>query len=340
MSGLHFVEDQDVLLGEPARTQYDLHFQLLGFAIRIHPGFWVVALLLGFRGSGTEPLEMLVWIVVLLGSITLHELGHTLMFRRYGISSHVVLYHFGGLAIPDSLGYMTSYGRSSRYQQLMISAAGPAIQLLLAILVILALRMGGYSDGLVSRFLPAHYTADPLKTAKYFVTEADAAKAIVPVAIEPIEEGEKGQIEMVIDLSRFQGLAVRDLEVLESCDRDGNGMINNRELNRVNKAYQLPNPVAADFITFLLYINIFWALLNLMPIYPLDGGQIARELFQLSGTSGAIEKSLMLSIATGVILGLLGFSSGLGMMSIMFLILAWSSYQNLQQLRGMGGGWG
>jgi len=27
-------------------------------------------------------------------------------------------------------------------------------------------------------------------------------------------------------------------------------------------------------------------------------------------------------------------------MSIMFLILAWSSYQNLQQLRGMGGGWG
>jgi Zn-dependent protease len=340
VSGLHFVEDQDVLLGEPARTQYDLHFQLLGFGIRIHPGFWVVALLLGFRGSGTEPLEMLVWVVVLLGSITLHELGHTLMFRRYGISSHVVLYHFGGLAIPDSLGYMTSHGRSSRYQQLMISAAGPAIQLLLAVLVILALRMGGYSDGLVSRFLPAHYTADPLKTAEYFVSEAHAAEAIVPAVIEPKEEGKKVQIEMVIDLSRFQGLAVRDLRVLKSCDRDGNGMINNLELNRVEMAYQLPNRVVADFIVSLLYINIFWAILNLVPLYPLDGGQISRELFQLSGTSGAIEKSLMLSIATGVIIGLLGFRYGQPMICLMFFILAWSSYQNLQRLRGMGGGWG
>mgnify|MGYP000223122012 CR=1 FL=1 len=27
-----------MLLGEPARTAYDLHFRLLGFSIRIHPG--------------------------------------------------------------------------------------------------------------------------------------------------------------------------------------------------------------------------------------------------------------------------------------------------------------
>ena len=32
----------------------------------------------------------------------------------------------------------------------------------------------------------------------------------------------------------------------------------------------------------LLQVNILWGLMNLLPIYPLDGGQIARELFTLS----------------------------------------------------------
>ena len=33
----------------------------------------------------------------------------------------------------------------------------------------------------------------------------------------------------------------------------------------------------------LLWINIWWGLLNLLPIYPLDGGRITRELFTLKG---------------------------------------------------------
>ena len=31
----------------------------------------------------------------------------------------------------------------------------------------------------------------------------------------------------------------------------------------------------------LLFVNIFWGLVNLLPVFPLDGGQISRELFQL-----------------------------------------------------------
>src|SRR5262249_20445826 len=34
-------------------------------------------------------------------------------------------------------------------------------------------------------------------------------------------------------------------------------------------------------ISKLLYVNIFWGLVNLLPIYPLDGGRIAREVFTL-----------------------------------------------------------
>ena len=31
----------------------------------------------------------------------------------------------------------------------------------------------------------------------------------------------------------------------------------------------------------ILFVNIVWALVNLLPVYPLDGGQISRELFTL-----------------------------------------------------------
>ncbi len=344
----------DVLLGEPARTPYDLHFRLLGFPIRIHPAFWIVALLMGFYGGDNEPLTVLAFMVAVLVSIIVHELGHALMFRRYRIDSHVVLYHFGGLAVPDSMDSAAGYDRSSRYQQLMVSIAGPLAQLLLAMVVILGLRLGGFTDGVVTHqlHLPGYLTADPFKDAEFFVSQAKLEKAIVPVLVQPETEGKPAQYENAIDLSKIHGLAAHDRRALMRCDLDGNGKINDRELNEgpgwslrsqfpsgVPSAYLIPNQTVASFVFSLVFVSIFWALLNLMPVYPLDGGQIARELFQLSGTSAAIEKSLMLSIATGVILGLLGFKFGQPMAAFMFLMLAWSSFQTLQRYRGTGGGY-
>ena len=79
------------------------------------------------------------------------------------------------------------------------------------------------------------------------------------------------------------------------------------------------------------------ALLNLMPVYPLDGGQIARELFLLGGSRQAIPHSLILSIVVAVGLALWGFQRHESFMGIMFLMLAYSSYTTLQQYRGQGG---
>jgi Zn-dependent protease len=39
----------------------------------------------------------------------------------------------------------------------------------------------------------------------------------------------------------------------------------------------LPNVVAQRFFLAMIFINLFWPLLNLLPIWPLDGGQITRE---------------------------------------------------------------
>ena len=54
-------------------------------------------------------------------------------------------------------------------------------------------------------------------------------------------------------------------------------------------------------IADLLHVNILWGLVNLLPIYPLDGGQIARELFTLGNPRAGIIQSLQLSAGAAVL---------------------------------------
>jgi Zn-dependent protease len=57
------------------------------------------------------------------------------------------------------------------------------------------------------------------------------------------------------------------------------------------------SPITLAAFHMLTFINLIWALVNLLPIWPLDGGQITRELFQmrLPGTRG-IRAALILSL--------------------------------------------
>jgi stage IV sporulation protein FB len=101
------------------------------------------------------------------------------------------------------------------------------------------------------------------------------------------------------------------------------------------------------FFNDMLDINILWGLLNLLPIYPLDGGQVSRELLVAKDYRSGIENSLWLSVYTAgavVVWGLYVASqskNGGGMLMIMmFASLAYSSYQAIQQMRGGGHGGG
>lgn len=91
----------------------------------------------------------------------------------------------------------------------------------------------------------------------------------------------------------------------------------------------------------LLQVNIFWGLLNLLPIYPLDGGQVARELF-LSNSSDAIKKSLTLSLITAAAMTVLCFLKwNQPYMAFMFGFMAYSNYRQLSPQSGAGfGGFG
>ena len=140
-----------MLLGEPPRTQYDVNFNVLGFPVRVHPFFWLAAFLLGSRSGGKDPgIALLIWVVSFFVSILIHELGHTLMMRRFGISSHIVLHMMGGLAIPDSSGFGVQ-SRDSR-SSILISFAGPAAGFAFAGLIILVILGSGGQSAFGQRF--------------------------------------------------------------------------------------------------------------------------------------------------------------------------------------------
>jgi membrane-associated protease RseP (regulator of RpoE activity) len=149
------------MLGEPTPSPYDWRFTLMGFPVRIHWLFWVITAALGYNMAmganqafsrigttpGIVPL-LLVWILCVMASVLVHELGHAIAFRYYGIESSIVLYAMGGLAIPTA-GF--SFNRSGTRRRLthanhvVISLAGPFLQFASAIVVAgLAYALGFY----------------------------------------------------------------------------------------------------------------------------------------------------------------------------------------------------
>ena len=95
------------------------------------------------------------------------------------------------------------------------------------------------------------------------------------------------------------------------------------------------NEYGLEFVNSLLWVNIFWGLLNLLPVNPLDGGQIAREMLTASDPWEGMSKSLWLSVFVGAAVAVVGFvvlqDRFLG---IFFALLAFSNFMAIQNLRG------
>jgi stage IV sporulation protein FB len=89
------------------------------------------------------------------------------------------------------------------------------------------------------------------------------------------------------------------------------------------------SPMVNLAIFYLLQVNILWGIINLLPIYPLDGGQVARELFTLNHPRRGIVQSLWLSIGAAAAVALYGLSQNLIFTALMFGYLAYANYQTL-----------
>jgi Zn-dependent protease len=267
-----------MLLVEPPETDYDLRFTLLGFPVRVAWTFWLGAIVIGHGlcqsiaflsgspvheyGGGQLNIGVLLalWTLCLLVSILIHELGHALAFRRYGINASIVLYHFGGLAVPtSSFTPGRSFARMDEREELIVAGAGPAFQLLSAAALILAVRLAGYEVAIFDN-MPAYLYRVPWVT---------------------------------------QGAMI-----------DSEGL------------YAL--------VSFYVFPSVVWALLNLVPVWPLDGGRIARSLIVLNG--GTVAQSLWVSVLCSAALAFYAFTNGQTMMAIFFGVFAYSSYQMLSPM--------
>ncbi len=209
-----------------------IRFSLFNIPVTIQPFFWLTMALIGGglrADSRQEFLYLLLFVLAGLISILVHELGHALTARKFGHRVQIVLQAFGGYAS------YTGGQMNHRSQSLLITAAGPAIQILLGIAML--------------------YLA--------------------------------------------------------------------------NSIPNLP-PSGRYFLQVLYWISFAWAILNLLPILPLDGGRLLQTFLG----PAKFRLTLTISIAVAVAVAVLSFLRMGGFLLPLFMLMfAYENYKSLKNLR-------
>jgi Zn-dependent protease/CBS domain-containing protein len=106
--------------------------RLFGVPVRLHFTFLMLLVFLLFIGIGNRqsgPMTAL-YVLALFGSVLLHELGHALTARQYGIRTlEIVMFPIGGVARLERM--------PKARQEFWIAIAGPLVNLLIAAALLL-----------------------------------------------------------------------------------------------------------------------------------------------------------------------------------------------------------
>lgn len=250
-----------LLFQVPPPTRYDLNFSVAGIPVRVHPLFWVISFLFGF--SSANLLYTFIWVLAIFLSVLVHELGHSFAFRRYGLRSSIVLHFAGGLTVPESVSWGSTWANValSPREEIVVSLAGPFSGFVLATLLVGGVVVSGGS------------------------VAVDWLLGFIP-------------LPAVTSLS-FGGAFVTLL------------------------------------LAILVSVNVFWGLINLVPVYPLDGGNVARYALLQHDPYDGVRKSLWLSVVAGGVMAFVGLVFLRSMyMALLFGFLAFQSYQSLQSRFG------
>lgn len=97
--------------------------------------------------------------------------------------------------------------------------------------------------------------------------------------------------------------------------------------------FSLQKFAVAYFFEVLVYANIFWSILNLAPVQPLDGGKLMSIGFEaLFGLEG-VRYSYLISALFSISLMVLFFSQGSFLGVLLFLLFAYESLRSFVQAR-------
>ncbi|MEC8614770.1 MAG: site-2 protease family protein [Verrucomicrobiota bacterium] len=206
-----------------------IQFSILGIPVRVEPWFWITMAFIGgglHAANSTDILLVLVFVFAGFLSIMIHELGHALTIRKYGLPAAITLRAFGGYASFPA-------GKLDRKQSFVVTAAGPALQFVFGVLLIVLAPTISIPEG--SLFLP--------------------------------------------------------------------------------------------FLRDLIWVSIAWSILNCLPVYPMDGGQMMAAIL---GPKKQHNVHLISSIVA-VIIGVAGYLYlGTILLPIFMGLFAWQNWQSYQ----------
>jgi Zn-dependent protease/CBS domain-containing protein len=102
-------------------------FKLFGVPVRLHFTFILLLIFLMVIGVGQRQSGLMtaLYILALFASVLLHELGHTLVARHYGIRTlEIVMFPIGGISRPERA--------PKAREELWVALSGPLVNLLIA----------------------------------------------------------------------------------------------------------------------------------------------------------------------------------------------------------------
>lgn len=115
-----------------------------GIRVQIHWTFWLLFLFIGFlvfsqEGTFTDLIWHTLFIIVLFICVVLHEFGHALTAKKYGVKTRsITLLPIGGLAslmkIPENPKH-----------ELLVAAAGPAVNVVIAVILTFFVSVESYT---------------------------------------------------------------------------------------------------------------------------------------------------------------------------------------------------
>jgi stage IV sporulation protein FB len=233
---------------------------IAGIPVRVQPAFFILIVLLGLVLY--PPVYAATWVGIATASVLIHELGHAVAFRFFGLRPSITLNAMGGLTSaaidqPDAPPF--NPGRS-----IVTSLAGP----------LSALALLG-----IPAFLVIHgMGVNPFSLRWYHD---------VGMAMQTTSAG-------------------------------------------FGEDWVLATPFQV-VLGQIAYINIVWSILNLVPILPLDGGNVVASLVQLVIPRHGRRVANGLSVVAAVALSIWGWTNGYPMAALLAVIFVGT---NLTELAG------
>ena len=113
-----------------------------GIPTSIHWTFWILIVWIIYINasqgqSGGETIWYILFVFAIFGCVILHELGHSLAAKRYGIQTRsITILPIGGVAILEKIP-------ENPKQELIVAFAGPLVNIVIAALLLFYLSLSG-----------------------------------------------------------------------------------------------------------------------------------------------------------------------------------------------------